>query len=82
MPVESIAAAGTMMRSTSLMAIGPSSSPAASGVPCMPRVSVSSSPTVQSSRPSSRVTGNSTRMPRASAQFTNGRVFGSDGIER
>ena len=29
MPVESIAAAGTMMRSTSLMAIGPSSSPAA-----------------------------------------------------
>ena len=80
--MASTAAAGTRMRSTSLIAIGPSSSPTASGMPCRPCVSVSSSPTVQSSRPSSRVTGNSTRMPRASAQFTNGRVFGSVGIER
>ena len=72
-----------MIRSTSLIAIGPSSSPTGSGMPATPSTSSSSSvAVVQSSRPSVRVIGNSTRMPAPRAQFTKGRVFGSSIAER
>ena len=37
---------------------------------------------VQSSSPSARVMGNSTRRPAARAQFTNGRVSGSSFVDR
>ena len=83
MPVASTDAAGTRIRSTSLIAMGPSSSPSGSGMPNSPIVSCSSGvATVQSSRPSSREIGNSTRRCSARAQLTNGRVLGSCTADR
>ncbi|VXB96545.1 hypothetical protein MICRO8M_70178 [Microbacterium sp. 8M] len=77
-PLRSTAAAGTRSRSTSSSAIGFRISPVGSGSPCSPVAISSSVPaTAQSSSPSSRVIGSSTRMPRATASRMNRRVPGS-----
>ena len=81
-PERSTDAAGTMMRSTELIAIGPSTSLVGRGMPKSSTDSALPSYGAQSSRPSAREIGSSTLMPFAQAQAMKSRVPGSSGSER
>ena len=67
---------------TALIAIGPSSSVVGTGMPRSSSASSLPSYGAQSSRPSSREYGTSTRIPCSHAQLRNSRVFGSSFVDR